>query len=65
VAVVRRGRQEQPMLEQRRQLADGGGEPAVSGIAAAAGWCCLMRFVKNEQGARARLAARGAQVGGI
>ncbi len=54
VAVVRRGRQEQPVLEARRQVAHGPRELRVDGVARAAGRGRVVRLVEDEQAAAAR-----------
>ena len=61
VAVVRRGGQEQAVLEALGQLADRPGELARDRIARAAGRRRMMRLVEDEQRARAEIAEHVAQ----
>src|SRR4051812_13735788 len=57
--VVRSGGEEQPVLEPRRDLADGSGDVRVDCVALAAGWGGMVRFVKDKQAARTEIAQPG------
>ena len=61
VAVVRRGRQEQPVLEPRGQVADGAGDLRVDGVALAAGRGRVVGLVEDQQRAAAEVAEPVAQ----
>ena len=61
VAVVRRGRQEQPVLEPRGQVADGAGDLRVDGVARAAGRGGVVRLVEDQQRAGPEVAEPVAQ----
>ena len=58
VAVVRRGGEEQAMLEALREIAHGARELAGDGVARTAGWRRMVRLVEDEQRAGAELAER-------
>ncbi len=63
VAVVRRGGEEQPVLEPRRQVADGAGDLRVDGVLLAAGRGGVVGLVEDQQRAAAELAQPVAQAG--
>ena len=65
VAVVRRGRQEQPMLEPRGQVADGPGDLRVDGVLLAAGRGGVVGLVQDEQRAAAEVAQPVAERAGV
>ena len=51
VTVVRRGGQEQPVLETLREIADRAGELRLDAVAPAGGRCGMVRLVENQQAA--------------
>ena len=57
--VVRRGRQEEPMLEARREITDGPRELRLDAVAPAARRCRVMRLVEDEQAPRPHRAEPG------
>jgi len=65
MAVMGRGRQEQPMLEARRQIADGAGDLGVDSVARPTGRGGVVGFVQDEQSAGAELAQPVAQRRGV
>ena len=65
VAVVRRGRQEQPVLEARGQVADGPGDLRVDGVPRAAGRGGVVGLVEDEQRAGPEVAEPVAQRAGV
>ena len=65
VAVVRRGRQEQPVLETRRQFADRPRDLRIDRVLLAAGRSRVVRFVQDEQRPAAELAQPIQQRAGV
>ena len=65
VAVVRRGGEEQPVLEPRRQVADGAGDLRVDGVLLAAGRGGVVGLVEDQQRAAAEVAQPVAQRAGV
>jgi hypothetical protein len=65
VAVVGRGREEEAVLEARRDLADDAGELRVDGVLGAAGGRGVVGLVEDEEGARGEVAEPVAQGGGV
>ena len=65
VPVVRRCRQQEPMLEAARQIPHGLRELAVDGVSRTAGRSRMMGLVQDHHGARAELAQRVPQTGDV
>ena len=65
VAVVRRGREEQPVLEARGQVADGPGDLRVDGVVRAARGRGVVGLVEDQQRAGPEVAEPVAQRGGV
>ena len=65
VAVVRRGREEQPVLEPRGEVADGPGDLRVDGVFLAAGRGGVVGLVEDQQRAAAEVAQPVAQRRGV